>query len=110
MTLSSTHFVKSKFLAASLAIVTAICLSAPKTAHAGSGGYISGAIIGGITAAIIAAEAAKAARQPAGRPVPRHTRVRKQKSPENAGASAKNDSADPFAGVMPTRIRPVGEN
>jgi gas vesicle protein len=100
----------SKSFTASLAIVVAICLSAPKPAHAGSGGYISGAIIGGITAAIIAAEAAKAARQPAAQPRPKHTRARKQKSPENASAGVKNNSADPFAGVMPTRIRSVDEN
>jgi hypothetical protein len=95
---------------ASLAIVIAISMSGPKPAHAGSGGYISGAIIGGITAAIIAAEAAKAARQPAVQPRPKHARVKKQKAPESTRADAKNNSADPFAGVMPTRIRSVDEN
>ena len=74
--------------------------------HAGNGGYVAGAIIGGIATAIIAAEAAKAAaRQSAGQPSSRHIGARKKRAPENANASVANNSGDPFAGAVPTRIK-----
>jgi hypothetical protein len=112
MTASNTLFSKSKSFAVSLTVVIVISfpLSLPKPVHAGDRGYVAGALIGGIAAAIIAAEAAKAARQPAGHPKSKNTRSRKQKSPENSNATAENKSSDPFAGVMPTRIRPVRED
>jgi hypothetical protein len=106
MTTFKSPFHKSKFFAVSLATATAICLSVPKPVHAGNGGYVAGAIIGGIATAIIAAEAAKAAaRQSAGQPGSRHIGARRKMAPENANASVANNSGDPFAGAVPTRIK-----
>ena len=106
MTASKSRFHKSKSFAVLLATATAICLSAPRPVHAGNGGYVAGAIIGGIATAIIAAEAAKAAaRQSAVRPGSRHVGARKKRAPENANASVANNSGDPFAGAVPTRIK-----
>jgi hypothetical protein len=105
MTTFKSPFHKSKCFAVALATATAICLS-PKPVHAGNGGYIAGAIIGGIATAIIAAEAAKAAtRQSAVQPGSRHVGARKKRAPENANASVANNSGDPFAGAVPTRIK-----
>jgi len=106
MTTSKNRFHKLKFFTISLATATAISLSVPKPVHAGNGGYVAGAIIGGIATAIIAAEAAKAAaRQSAGQPSSRHIGARKKRAPENANASVANNSGDPFAGAVPTRIK-----
>ena len=106
MTTFKSRFHKSKSFAVLLATATAICLSVPKPVHAGNGGYVAGAIIGGIATAIIAAEAAKAAaRQSAGQPSSRHIGARKKRAPENANASVANNSGDPFAGAVPTRIK-----
>lgn len=106
MTTFKSPFHKSKCFAVALATATAICLSVPKPVHAGNGGYVAGAIIGGIATAIIAAEAAKAAaRQSAGQPSSRHIGARKKRAPENANASVANNSSDPFAGAVPTRIK-----
>lgn len=106
MTTFKSRFHKSKFFAVSLATATAISLSVPKPVHAGNGGYVAGAIIGGIATAIIAAEAAKAAaRQSAVQPGSRYVGARKKRAPENANASVANNSGDPFAGAVPTRIK-----
>jgi len=88
-----------------LVIVCAVTLTLqPRTATAGSRGWIAGAVVGGIAAAIIASQIANAAKpQPGAKPVarkPKAAKTRDVAQPKVATDNQKSD--DPFAGVKPT--------
>src|SRR5262249_13503338 len=104
---------RAKFFPAFVATVFAVSpIVESKRADASDRGAIAGAIIGGIGAAIIAGQIANASRQPTGNPP--SSRRKHVRTPKKEKAVAKSETAteakvnaDPFAGVVPTRVNPV---